>query len=427
MFCKLQSILLLFTIAQSVPLKQHNSVLQEYDVDLDKKTSRVINGEPVTDKKEYPFVVDLSMHPTAISSSRFCTGTLIAQDIVLTAAHCVLNDGYTTPIYATIGRIELQDEHRDNENVRTFRTIESIVHPEYDGLGSPKDVALLLLNASSDSPQVELASTSPNIEDQAWVVGYGIKMRGTIEQNARPIEVLAGRLQKTALRVKQNSFCDVQEIGLITSPGMICTVGVHKGSSACKGDSGGGLFVKRASTPNNTSSEAVVHKMVQVGIVSYGDSKCAAEDSGVFTDVASIHSWISKSVQRLRRAFQPEEIYLNDDTAKEILHTARTSVTGGKHRLSNESQLEAVKFYSINTNFPKPRIVTASLCNGAPGYEAHLFASNEKDDTIVSDSGSCSDKKLSKLSFKAGRDKYVVRVSSKGGVPFSLSVSSKHS
>lgn len=235
----------------------------EKGADLDQSSARVVHGVPVTDKNEYPFVVDLSQHEVAISSTRFCTGTLITPEIVLTAAHCVLNEGYTSPVYATVGRIELEDKHSNNNHAQTFRTLASMAHPDYAGIGSPNDIALMLLNQTTDAPTVSLAETSPKKDDIAWVVGYGIQMLGTIEQSAQPVEVLSGRLQKTALRIQERAFCDVPGGQLKTAEGMLCTSGVKEGSSACRGDSGGGLFLQLHGDGNREP------ETVQVGVVSF--------------------------------------------------------------------------------------------------------------------------------------------------------------
>eukprot|EP00178_Gracilaria_changii_P014467 TRINITY_DN40783_c0_g1_i1.p1 TRINITY_DN40783_c0_g1~~TRINITY_DN40783_c0_g1_i1.p1 ORF type:complete len:377 (+),score=59.51 TRINITY_DN40783_c0_g1_i1:349-1479(+) len=300
MFLRATLVAVFVVYSASLLLLSESAVVEkvENESTLEQASSRVIHGVPVTDKNEYPFVVDLSRHDVAVSSTRFCTGTLVTADIVLTAAHCVLNDGYDSPVFATIGRIELEDKHSQNEHAQTFRTIASIAHPEYAGLGSPNDIALVLLNESSSAPNVRLADATPKKDDVAWVVGYGVQMLGTVEKSAQQVEVLSGRLQKTALRVQERSFCDGPEGQWKTAEGMICTAGVKEGASACRGDSGGGLFLLERISEKE-------HEAVQVGVVSYGDAQCASEESGVFTDVASNLEWIKASAEKLQLAFFP--------------------------------------------------------------------------------------------------------------------------
>lgn len=253
-------------------------------------TARVIRGEPVTSKTDWQFVVDLHKSPNFVSKSRFCTGTLIRKDIVLTAAHCVLNDGEMGEgTFATMGRINLLDDHKDNHNSESMRAVAAIAHPAYTGLGSRADVALLLLEGESTKRPIKLADRTPISGTKTTIVGYGLKAVGTLEATHRMIEVLPDRMQKTKLKIENRSFCDTPGSPR-TAPGMLCTSGLHRGSSACRGDSGGGLFL---------ASQNTATPKTQVGIVSYGDAMCMSEDSGVFTDVAANRHWIDETAERL--------------------------------------------------------------------------------------------------------------------------------
>lgn len=255
-------------------------------------SSRVINGEPVTSADEWPFVVDLSQSPDYISKSRFCTGTLIAADVVLTAAHCVLNGGDTGEgTFATMGRINLADGHADNNDSETIRAVAAVAHPGYRGLGSPADVALLLLERGSSKEPVALAAAPPDEGATTSIVGYGVRAIGTVEASHAAVEVLPRRLQKTQLRIEARAFCDAAGGGggPVTAEGMLCTSGLRRGSSACRGDSGGGLF----------SAPRAAGRRVQVGVVSYGDAECMSEDAGVFTDVSAVRGWVAATAARL--------------------------------------------------------------------------------------------------------------------------------
>lgn len=385
--------------------------------DLDNRAARVVNGVPVTDKSEYPFVADLSFDEFDISRTRFCTGTLIRPDVVLTAAHCVLNEGYSSPVYVTIGRIELEDGHSDNERATTFRTVASIPHPEYDGIGSPKDVALLLLNASSRAPPVRLSDGTPEEGAEAWVVGYGIQKMGTFEKTGRPAAIMSGRLQKTKLRVEQNSFCDVPEADFRTPDGLLCTAGVKLGSSACRGDSGGGLFLM--------AGNGAKKDVVQVGIVSYGDAQCSSEEAGIFTDVAHVKEWVTSEMTHLEKALSPVHFYLDDNSKKEIVFRGRIKEHYHGLRFAARQKLkdgQDTKYFSIRTDFSMKRHVTMSLCGGPSGYKAHLSVKNEKDSRVVQDSGSCPDGKLSQVTLSTKKDLFVVGISGNSSAPFRLSL-----
>lgn len=382
-------------------------------MDIETSSTRVINGQPVTDKNEYPFIVDLSTNNVAISSTRFCTGTLIDSDVILTAAHCVLNDGYQTPVYATIGRIELSDDHKDNEKAETFRAIASIVHPKYQGIGSPNDAAVMLLDGKSHAPKVQLAIKSPTENEKAWVVGYGVQKLGTAAGTAQSVEVLSGRLQKTVLKVKAPMFCSKPESGLLTPVGMICTAGVKEGSSACHGDSGGGLF----------SNHSLVSRRKQIGIVSYGDSHCASEDSGVFTDISSVREWIKTSAKKLQEAFRPVEIKMSDTSPKKIVREDRARRPKG---LAVKGELlRAVKFFKILTQFANKQELVASLCGSSSAHDTHLILSNSKHEELRRDYGSCPNNKMSRLSFNTHNGTYIIAVSRSKEGPFRLSISSR--
>lgn len=400
--------------------------------DLTESTSRVVNGIPVTDANEYPFVVDLSAHDVAISSSRFCTGTLIRPNVVLTAAHCVLNDGYSHPVYATVGRIELNDTHVENGRAKTFRTIASIVHPEYQGLGSANDIAVMLLNESSKAPAVRLSAESPRENDETWVVGYGVQKLGTLEESGQRVEVLSGRLQKTALRIKEKTFCDIPEADFRTQEGMLCTAGVKEGSSACKGDSGGGLFLHQKK--QNDPKEGLSSKeTIQVGVVSYGDSRCMSEDSGVFTDVASVTDWVDQAISRLQTAFHTARIQMDAETTKFLILDGMTTsddtlpiVTRAWLNNSNKVQ-PGSKFYAVRTDFTKNTVVTASLCDETMQSDAHLFMASDNESKLVTENrptDACARGKLSKLSFPAKHGMHIVGVTSNATIPLKLTLSS---
>ena len=83
--------------------------------------NRVINGEEAIDGR-YSYAVSIQ---DSIGGRHFCGGSLIAPNIVLSAAHCMQSE---IEVKAVIGRHDLRDT-TDGEEIIVK---EQIPHPEYN-------------------------------------------------------------------------------------------------------------------------------------------------------------------------------------------------------------------------------------------------------------------------------------------------------
>ena len=97
--------------------------------------TRIVGGTEVPSSSEYPWMVMLSQ--TTSKSNFFCGASLISEQWILTAAHCV-NDTTAGAVYAFIG------EYDKSTSIITASSISEIhVHPDYDAFTSDNDIALL--------------------------------------------------------------------------------------------------------------------------------------------------------------------------------------------------------------------------------------------------------------------------------------------
>jgi hypothetical protein len=223
-------------------------------------TTRIVGGDLVQDVDSYPWFVQ----------GFGCAGTLIAEDMVLTAAHCEGSPFDESVLVKSLTAYDFGRANLPSGKIERL-TLSQTPHPDYNSGTQDNDFMLVKIqrieNAQVATLNFEPAFPLPNQELR--VIGVGATSEGGQAADfLRQVDV--DYISNDACRgfYGQNSIND---------PIMLCA-GVGGGKDSCQGDSGGPLF------------DEVSQK--QVGIVSWGYGCARPNFPGVYSRLSGAEEWI---------------------------------------------------------------------------------------------------------------------------------------
>lgn len=211
----------------------------------------IVGGETAAEG-EYPWMVRLSMG---------CGGSLLTDQIVLTAAHCVGSTGPDTSITASYGSVDLNDPGVvDYQSDYVYRS------PAYGSTGTEDWALVRLSQPVSDAHLLAIAETGDYDSGDFEIMGWGADREGGFQQT---------QLRKAVVPFVDDTECGAAYGGSFDGPSEICAGYPEGGIDACQGDSGGPMIAR------DEAGQAV-----QVGIVSWGIGCARAGYPGVYAQVS---------------------------------------------------------------------------------------------------------------------------------------------
>lgn len=243
---------------------RNSSLNSPSGLNISESGDRIVGGE-YADIREFPHQIALEIY-NEIS----CGGSIISEDWVLTAAHCVDK-------FFTITAFTIRSGSSSISRGGTVHEVsEIIIHEGFHVYQkrSVNDIALVRVNPRFNfngrtCQAIPLINAGEKIKPgtMACVTGWGITEQFVISDVLRKVHVPIISPEK----------CDSYGMGPL-SEGEICAGYEEGGRDACQADSGGPLAVEN----------------LLVGIVSWGYGCAQPRLPGVYVEVAYYRDWIKK-------------------------------------------------------------------------------------------------------------------------------------
>merc|ERR1712141_133905 len=214
----------------------------------------------------------------------FCGGTLITNNFVVTAAHCLEDISKSLDnIEIKFGKIKAKRKVEPNEQVKKIKKIHR--HPQYNEITYDSDIAIIELESPVEFTDFVIPICLPHdesdfkllvVKSYVVVIGWGATRKNKNKWSKR--------LKEVRIQIINQSECKRKMTYPVTDNMFCAGTGGH--GDACEGDSGGPISMKNAET----------NKHVLLGIVSWGLDCEDPNYYGVYTRLYNYLSWVHSIV-----------------------------------------------------------------------------------------------------------------------------------
>jgi len=238
--------------------------IKQMDRRDDGVSTRIVGGTAVP-AGERTFQVALLQR----NGQLWCGGSIIADNWVLTAAHCVED--------STVDQV-LSGTRNLNLGGQRHSIVQHIIHPGYNGnVGAGYDIALIQINGVFSSYLERLKLATPAIMASNGGPGTGAVVSGWGRTSG------GGTSSNVLLQTVNHIISDAQCEGLagnIDTGTIICANDQYQ--SSCNGDSGGPLTIRSNG------------EYYSAGVVSFGPRSCSGYSA--YSETAALRSWVTQHV-----------------------------------------------------------------------------------------------------------------------------------
>lgn len=306
----------------------------------------IVGGDEVEDDSFWPWSVAIyELDPLNGQKAFICSGSLISDKYILTAAHCIQQSRFDTldanEVFLKIAAVRL-----DDDKAHFYQVEKVFVHPEYSVDRKANDIALLRLMRGQRLPPrarpiclpSHVASRIDFTNQQVTIIGWGktnamqgneptrlidaedggvqqqqevvessqlkdnIATNGSISNSAAtsgsgPSQandtLLQAQVRVTSTDQCNRNYSKLEISWLNIDEHFLCASDPQGKKDACQGDSGGPMMWNNQQELVHSSAP---EKWYQLGLVSFGHGCANSQYPGVYTRISYYMPWILKIV-----------------------------------------------------------------------------------------------------------------------------------